>query len=163
MPENSRILYQPRWDEIEVALQFNLIYQPMLSQSFSTTRLVASGLPPLEQPVQNTPLSTAKVWTGLQSCSLLTWFGWSMTLHPGRAVLTQFQPGSSSSSFSFSLRSSPPSSTSRWHRVIFQIARSVRSFFYRFCYRLDKSIIIAGLFLWDVYIIFFLLLQNLSH
>ena len=43
-----------------------------------------------------------------------------------------------------------------------KVARSVRSFFYRFCYRLDKSIKIAGLFLWDVYIIFFLLLQNLN-
>ena len=63
-----------------------------------------SGLPPLEQQHdalesrqqcgQNTPLSTAKVWTVSQSCLLLTWFGWSMTLHPRRAVLTQFQPGS---------------------------------------------------------------------
>ena len=42
------------------------------------------------------------------------------------------------------------------------LARSVRSFFYRFRYRLDKSIKIAGLFLWDVYIIFFFLLQNLN-
>ena len=44
----------------------------------------------------------------------------------------------------------------------FKLARSVRSFFYRFRYRLDKSIKIAGLFLWDVYVIFFLLLQNLN-
>ena len=42
------------------------------------------------------------------------------------------------------------------------LARSVRSFFYRFRYRLDKSIKIAGLFHWDVHIIFFLLLQNLN-
>ena len=38
------------------------------------------------------------------------------------------------------------------------VARSVSNFL---CYRLDKSAKISGLFCWDVYIIFFLLLQNL--
>ena len=39
------------------------------------------------------------------------------------------------------------------------IARSVSNFL---CYRLDKSAKISGLFCWDVYIIFFLLLQKLN-
>ena len=39
------------------------------------------------------------------------------------------------------------------------LARSVSNFL---CYRLDKSAKISGLFCWDVYIIFFLLLQNLN-
>ena len=37
MPENSGILCQLQWDEIEVALLFNRIYQLMLSRSFTTT------------------------------------------------------------------------------------------------------------------------------